>query len=112
MVLLKQIHGFQVPEDSEELNQMPHQILVTFTSHKHERNKNRINKTFEDDSLVVRGTRSQLVPHLYSDGGLNDGCYVSIEPPRLLAEPRKKRNPGRPAVGRLIIAACRLLLAR
>lgn len=95
MVLLKQIHGLQVPGDSEELNQKPHQILVTFTFRKHERNKNRINKTFEKDSLVMRGTKTQLVPQRY--GGLNDGRHVSIEPPRLLAEPRKKLNPGRPA---------------
>lgn len=114
MVSLKQIHGFQVPEEvpEEELNPMPHQILLTFTFHKRETNKNRINQTFENDSLAVTGTRSQLVPHLYSDGGLNDGRHVSIEPPRLLAEPRRKLNPGRPALGRLIIAACRLLLAR
>lgn len=112
MVLLKQIHGVQVPEDSEELNQEPHQILMTFIFRKRERNKNRINKTFENNLLAVRGTRTQMVPHRYGDGGLNDGRHVSIEPPRLLAEPRKKPNPGRPAVGRLIIASCRLLLAR
>lgn len=125
MILLKQIHGVQVPEESEEPNQKPHQILVTLTFHKHERNKNRMKVTtgaerfhseshhpIENDSLAVRGTRTQPVPHCYGDGGLSDGRHVPIEPPRLLAEPRKKRNPGRPAVGRLIIAACRLLLAR